>query len=55
MNPLFLSLRHYTTELARGAELYVESKKQAKRLMKLVGALLLLMGLMLGAITVRPL
>ena len=37
-------------ELARGAELYVESKKTVKRLTKLAAALLVLMGIMLAAI-----
>ena len=38
-------------ELARGAELYMESKKMVKKLTKLAAALLLLMGIMLAAIT----
>lgn len=38
-------------ELARGAELYIESKKTVKRLTILAAILLLLMGAMLGAIT----
>lgn len=38
-------------ELARGAELYLESKKQLKRLTIVSGILFLLMGVMLGAIT----
>ena len=38
-------------ELARGAELYLESKKMVKKLTRLAVALLLLMGIMLAAIT----
>ena len=38
-------------ELARGAELYLESKKMVKKLTRLAAALLLLMGIMLAAIT----
>ena len=38
-------------ELARGAELYLESKKMVKKLTRLALALLLLMGIMLAAIT----